>query len=165
MKVLFLFLSFALLTSYASAQIAPLPVPEMTNIEELSSRSGALVQREFSRVGEFATLRVDIVKVTDLSLTKASIFGVRISGNVAQGASRDSAFIDANEIDEFVKMIDLMRTTAFSTTPDNFTDLVYRSRGGISLGAIYANKRWSAAVRLDRFDPKTAVNVDATDID
>ena len=103
-------------------------------------------------------------KITDL-VAKTSLYGVRISGNVAQGSPRDAAFLDADEVDGFVRMIDRMRATAFATTPDNYTDLAYRTRGGISLGAVYANRRWTAALRLDRFDPRTAINLDANDID
>jgi hypothetical protein len=44
-------------------------------------------------------------------------------------------------------------------------DLAYRTRGGLSIGAIYANRRWAAALRLDRFDPKTAISLDATDLE
>lgn len=165
MKSLFLTFAIVIAGSAAQAQAVLPPLPEITNLEDFSLRSGTLIQREFTRVGEFATpFRVDVVKVTDV-LGKNSLYGVRISGNVAQGAPRDAAFLDADEVDGFVKVIDLMKAIAFSTTPDNFTDLAYRTRGGLSIGAIYANRRWSAAMRLDRFDPKTAISLDATDFE
>jgi hypothetical protein len=165
MRAFFLCLALAIGATSASAQNVVPPLPELTNLEEFSSRSGTLIQREFTRVGEFASpFRVDVVKVTDL-MAKNSLFGVRISGNVGTGAVRDIAFLDADEIDHLIRAIDLLKSSAFSTTPDNFTDLVYRTRGGIAIGALYANKKWNAYLRLDRYDPQTSISIDQNDIE
>jgi hypothetical protein len=167
MKTLFVVLTIVLAVSSAHAQTQALaaPVLDLTNLEDFSSRSGTLIQREFTRVGEFSSpFRVDVVKVTDL-MDKRSVQGVRISANVGAGSTRDSAFIDADEIDSLIRSIALMKSSAFSTTPDNFTDLAYRTRGGLALGALYANKRWNIYLRLDRFDPKSSVNIDQNDLE
>jgi len=166
MKTIFLLLGIAIAAASVHAQAVPLPLPaELTNLEEFSSRSGTLIQREFTRVGEFSSpFRVDVVRVTDL-IAKTSIQGIRISANVGAGASREAAFLDADEIDTFIRAIVLMKSAGFSTTPDNFTDLAYRTRGGLALGAFYANKRWNIYIRTDRYDPKTSVNIDQNEIE
>ena len=151
-------------TGLLHAQALPTPIPELTNVEEFSSRSGTLIQREFTRVGDFSGVRVDVVRVSDL-IGKTSVQGVRISANVGANAGRDTVFLDADELDTFLKATALMRTAAFSTTPDSFTDVTYRTRGGITIGAVYANTRWNPYMRLDRFDAKSALNVDQNEIE
>jgi len=151
-------------SSLAHSQALPPPIPELTNVEEFSSRSGTLIQREFTRIGEFTGVRVDVVKVSDL-IGKTSIQGVRISANAGASAARDTVFLDADELDTFLKATALMKAAAFSTTPDSFTDVTYRSRGGITIGAVYANKRWNPYLRLDRFDQKTSLSVDQSEIE
>lgn len=162
-SLLFLTLVLATPTAYAQQTLPPL-LPEPTNLEEFSARSGIVIEREFTRIGEFANLRVDVVKVTDL-MAKVTAQGVRISGATGPDPSRDAAFVDADEIDMFIRAIRLMKTVAFSTTPDSFTDVAYRTRGGIAIGAFYANKRWNPYLRLDRYDPRTSVNIDQNEFE
>ena len=164
MKSFVLCLTLAFAASCANAQSLPQPLPLTTDLEDFASRYGVVIQREFTRIGDFANLRVDVVKESDL-LAKNSMHGVRISGNVGQGATRETAFIDADEMDGLLKAIDVLRTSAFSTTPENFTDIVYRTRGGLAIGAVYANRRWTAYLTLDRSDPRTSIGVEASDID
>ena len=165
MKTLVLAVTFAVAAVSANGQVPGIPLPELTNLEEFSSRSGTLIQREFTRVGEFSNpYRVDVVKVTDL-VSKQSIQGVRISANVGAGAARESAFLDSEELSNLISAIVLMKASISTTVPDTFTDLAFRSRGGIEVGAFYANRRWNIYVRIDRFDPKTSVNLDQNELD
>ncbi|MFL6374586.1 MAG: hypothetical protein ACJ73D_07980 [Pyrinomonadaceae bacterium] len=58
-----------------------------------------------------------------------------------------------------------MKTAAFSTTPDNFTDITYHTRGGLAIGAVYAAKKWNPYLRLDRYDPRTSLNIDQNEVE
>jgi len=164
MKTLFLSLALLFGASSAYAQAVQTPLPDLTNLEEFSSHSGTLIQREMTRIGDFAGLRVDVVKATDL-IAKTSIYGARVSRSVPQGPTRDAVFLDADEIDALMRAIEVLKASAFSTTPDNFTDLVYRTRGGFAIGAVYADRKWIGYLRLDRFDPRTSVTIEASDIE
>ncbi|MFL6374585.1 MAG: hypothetical protein ACJ73D_07975 [Pyrinomonadaceae bacterium] len=88
MRILLLCLAITFIALAASAQTSPPPLPELTNLEEFSSRSGTLIQREFTRIGDVAGLRVDVVKVTDL-IGRVSAKGVRISANLGPTGRRD----------------------------------------------------------------------------
>jgi hypothetical protein len=168
MKILIPSLLLALAIATANAQTAPGPVPlkDQSSIEDFSASAGTVIQRELTRLGDVAGLQVDLVKASDL-INKASFYGVRLSRNAPTGALREenTAFVDAEEIDRLTKAIDLIKTSAFTTAPDNFTDLAYRTRGGFAIGALYANRKWSAFLRLDRYEPKTAVYLDESQLD
>ena len=150
--------------SVAHSQVIP-PVIDETNLEQFSSRPGTVIQRELTRLGDVGGLRVDLVKASDL-MEKSSMTGIRISRFAPNGSREENTvFIDADEVGPLLHAIDVIKATAFATTPENFTDLVYRTRGGMALGALYANRRWIGFLRMDRFDPRNAMSIEESDFE
>jgi len=161
-----LFCAVLLLAATAMrSQVIPTPLVDETNLEQFTSRTGTVIQRELTRLGDVAGLRVDLVRASDL-LEKSSMTGVRLSRFIPTGSREENTvFIDADEVGPLMRAIDVMKGTAFASSPDNFTDLVYRTRGGFTLGALYANRRWTGFIRLDRFDPRTALYLEESDFE
>lgn len=141
---------------------------ELSNAERFSSKAGTLIQKEFVELGSVKNTEISVVHYTDLN-TLDSISAVRFKYVVSTSYSTDTkiAILDSDEIEGLITSIKMMKDRVFTTNPTNYTEIIYKSRGGFEAGCFSSKKGWSTYLKLERFDSKSYVflkNEDFTEL-
>jgi vacuolar-type H+-ATPase subunit D/Vma8 len=136
MKKILLFL-FLFCAVCASSQVKT-PEKEQSKLEAFSLRSGSLIEKQFTDVGEVKEVKVQVYILTDL-ISGVKISGLRLSKVVSDRYSSDSktAALDLDEIDGLIKSINALKTKVFPSVRTSYTEIVYKSRGGFMAGAYF----------------------------
>jgi hypothetical protein len=138
---------------------------EISNAEKFTDKSGTLIQKEFSDIGDLKKCKIQIARFTDLiSNQKAS--AVRIEYNYISSYSSDTkvALLDADEIDGLVKSLTLIQEKVLPNVATNYTEVSYRSRSGFEAGCFSKKESWSIYMKLERFDSNSYVFLDKNDL-
>jgi hypothetical protein len=126
---------------------------EKSNLEKFSTRSGALLEKQFIYLGRLPGVDVKVLQITDL-LTKASISGVRIEQFVSRshGSGTNIAFLDQDEVDVAIRAIKHIQQNVMTSQRSSYTEVGYSSRGGFQIGCYYSGGTWQPYVQVDRYD-------------
>jgi hypothetical protein len=143
-------------------QAAPTPT---SKLQQFSSRAGTLIQKDFTPVGDFSGIKVEVLRINDL-IGKLSIAGVRLSKTMGTSYSTDEkiAFLDADEVDGLLKSIDLLRTSVFTSSPANYSEVIFTARAGMEAGGYYSDARWKAFIKLEKYDSRSSVFMQPEDL-
>ncbi|NEN25231.1 hypothetical protein G3O08_17175 [Cryomorpha ignava] len=92
-----------------------------------------------------------------ISLEKLS--SVRFKYDVASTYDTDTkiASLDTDEIDGLIKSLKIMQEKVFTSTPENYTKVTYKSRGGFEAGCYWGKNEWSTYLKLEKYDGKSYV--------
>jgi hypothetical protein len=139
---------------------------EQSNLEKFSARSGTLIQKQFIRLGKLKTVTVELLVITDL-VANTKIAGVRMEYEASSSLGNDTktAFLDADEVDGLVKSVNLLKSNVLITTPDNYTEVIFGSRGGFEAGAYFSSGKWTTFLKLERYDSRSSVYMKPEDFD
>jgi len=131
---------------------------ELSNAEKFSSKSGTLIEKEFIDVGTLKKAEIKVIHYTDL-ISNESVSALRFEYEVAGSYSSDTkiASLDADEIDGLIKSIKMMQEKVFTSTPTNYTEVTYKSRGGFEAGCYWSKGDWSTYLKLEKYDGKSYV--------
>ena len=129
-----------------------------SNIEEFSSQSGALVEKEFIDIGEFKKCKVKVAKFTDL-ITNSSTKGVRFELEVKGKYSVDSkiGFLDNDEVEALQTSITILIEKVVSTVPSNYKEVAYTSRSGFQAGCYWSDNKWKGFLKIEKYDKDSYV--------
>ena len=155
MKKVIITLSIGFICLFANAQTKE---KDLSNAEVFSAKSGTLMQKEFVDIGTLKKCEIKVIYFTDLiSNTKQS--ALKFEYEVASSYSTDTkaAILDPDEIDGLMKSIKLMQEKVIPTTPTNYTEVSYRSRGGFEAGCFTSKGTWSTYLKLEKYDSKSYV--------
>lgn len=129
---------------------------ELSNAEAFSAKVGTLMQMEFVDIGTLKGCKIQVVYFTDLiSKTKQSALKFEYSSSYSAGTK--AAILDPDEVDGYMKSIKIMQEKIIATTPINYTEINYRSRGGFEGGCYFSEKKWGMYLKLEKFDMKSYV--------
>jgi hypothetical protein len=170
MKRLLLTLLFlAALAAYADAQTVAQKQGaerEKSNIEKFSEKSGTLFEKTFINVGTVKDVKVQVMVISDM-MSNSKVSGVRFEVEKSTRYSSDTkvAFLDKDEVDGLIKSLGILKSSVLNTTRDSYTEVEFRSRSGFSAGAFYSDGKWSAFMKLERFDSNSYVFLRPEDFD
>lgn len=163
MKKVFLFVLIALATTPVFSQEEK--TSELSNAEKFSERSGTLVQKVFVEIGSLKKCEMKVINYTDLiSGTKTTALKLEYTVASSYGTDTKVAILDADEIDGLMKSIKIMQEKVIVTTPDLYTEVSFRSRGGFEAGCFVSKGSWSTYLKLEKFDGKSYVFLDKEDL-
>ena len=136
------------------AQTTPQDYPQ-SKIGEFLDRTGVLVHKQLIDVGFIRGVRVQTITATEL-FSGRKMPGVRfeaagLGADAATRASRE-ALIDSDELDDLIKTVEMLRSNVFNTFPEPYADVFYTSRDGFSIGGFFAERRWHAVIKIDKYD-------------
>lgn len=159
-----LFPVLALLTMMSTNAQTPKET-EQSNAEKFSARSGTLMQKEFSEVGNLKKCKVQVLYYSDL-ITNSKQSALKFEYEVATTYSTDSkvAVLDTDEIDGLMKSIKILQEKVIINVPANYTEVYYRSRSGFEAGCFVSKGSWSCYLKLQKFDGKSYVWLDKEDL-
>lgn len=135
----------------------------LSNAEVFSSKAGTLIQKEFVNVGSIKKAEIQVIHYTDM-ISYESISSVQLEYETG-GTYSDTkiASLDSDEIDGLLKSISIMQESVFSTSPTNYTEVTYKSRGGFQAGCYWSDKSWSTYIKLEEHDSKSYVFLKKSD--
>ncbi len=131
---------------------------ELSHAEKFSSKAGTLIQKVFLDVGTIKKAEIKVIHYTDL-VSSRTVSSLTFEHEVANSYSTDTkvASLDADEIDGLIKSIKMMQEKVFTSTPTNYTEVSYRSRGGFEAGCYWSKKDWQTYLKLEKYDSKSYV--------
>lgn len=165
MKILSIILfCLTTLTIVVSAQNKP-GDEALSNVEKFSTKTGTLIQKQVVTLGKIRTTSFQVMTLTDL-LTNTKISGIRLETESISGyVAAKIAFLDKDEVDALLKSINAIKTKVINTTPTDYTEVVFTSRGGFSFGAFYRDSKWMIFLKFDRFRSDSSVYFPANELD
>lgn len=138
---------------------------EVSNAEKFTDKSGTLIQKEFSDVGDLKKCKIQIAKFEDL-ISNQKTSAVRFEYDYVSSYSSDTklALLDADEIDGLIKSLKLIQEKVLPVSATNYTEVSYRSRSGFEAGCFSKKESWNIYLKLERFDSKSYVFLDKDDL-
>lgn len=154
-KALFLFVFLPILSSGQINQTNQ----SKSKLETFSLKTGNLYKKEYVDIGTTRKIVVEVLKITDI-LNKITVSGIRLQASVDKtyGSSLISCFLDADEIESFLKSSNFLLQT-LNDSPENYTEYQFISRGGFRARAFCSknNKEWKYFIQLDQYDKDTEI--------
>lgn len=139
---------------------------ELSNAEIFSAKDGTLMQREFLEIGNLKKCKIEVVYFTDLiSNTKQSALKFEYEVISSYSSDTKSAVLDPDEVDGLMKSIKIMQEKVIPTTPTNYTEVNYKSRGGFEAGCFSSKDSWSTYLKLEKYDSKSYVWLKIEDLE
>lgn len=149
-----------LATQFAFAQTAKNQTKEQdqSNAEKFSSKSGTLIQKEFFEIGTIKKCELKVIHYTDL-VDQQHTSSLKFEFEYSSSYTTDTkmAVLDADEIDGLIKSIKLMQEKIFPSTPANYTEVSFKSRGGFESGCYWSKGEWKTYMKLEKFDGNSYV--------
>lgn len=138
---------------------------EQSNAEKFSARSGTLMRKEFSEIGNLKRCKIQVLYYTDL-ITNSKQTALKFEYEVASTYSTDTkvAILDTDEIDGLMKSIKILQEKVIVNIPSNYTEAYYRSRSGFEAGCFVSKGSWSCYLKLEKYDGKSYVWLDKEDL-
>lgn len=130
-----------------------------SKLEVFSLKTGSLIKKEFIDIGEVKKVEIKNLIITDL-LTKTEVKGIKMETSVykSYGSTTKSCFLDADEIDGFIKSGKLLLQELATSKTDNYTEYQFTSRDGFQSGAYISDKKeWKYFLKLDEYDSDSYV--------
>jgi hypothetical protein len=151
-------LTFALFLTTIAMTFGQSKEQELSNADKFSAKAGTLIQKEFLDIGTVNKAKIKVIHYKDL-ISYETVSAVRFEYEVASSYSTDTkiASLDADEIDGLIKSIKLMQEKVFLSTPTNYTEVTYKSRGGFEAGCYLSKGDWATYLKLEKFDGKSYV--------
>lgn len=139
---------------------------ETTKSEKFSQRSGTLLQKEFIDLGTVAGTQVKILNIKDLNNNESNS-SVRFE-KVSYGTYTDTFInaIDKDELDGLIISIKNLLNNVLKTTPTTYTEVMYSSRGGLSLGSFFEVKKskWTSFIKIEKYSSKSMGSLKEEDL-
>ena len=137
---------------------APTKEVEVSNAEKFSTSSGALIKKDYLEIGDIKGAKVQVVKFQDL-ISDKSTSAIKFEYEVKSSYSTDTkqALLDVDEIDGLMKSIKIMQEKIFPSTSENYSEVIYRSRGGFEAGCYWSKGEWTTYLKLEKYDGKSYV--------
>lgn len=155
MKKSYLWVIVCLLSMLPSALLSQAKdeKPKQSKLDEFSSRTGQLIQRKFTDIGTFKSVKVKVLTLTDV-LTHKSASGVRFEKVSYIGNSSRTAicFLDQDEVDDAIKALKYLKSDVVTNTTDIYTEYEFTSRSDFEVGCFSRDKNWVGFVRVSRYD-------------
>lgn len=156
MKKLF-FLIFITQLSFAQKTIES----ETSNAEKFSAKAGSLIKKEYIDIGKVKSVEIKVLHYSDL-ITNQNTSAVKLEYEYTSSYSTDTkiAVLDADEIDAVIKSIKIIQEKISVETPVNYTEIAFSTRDGFQCGCFFSKGKWSAYMKLEKYDGNSYVFLD-----
>lgn len=159
-----LMLLFAIISCSLAADAQDAVQAPPTNAGKFASRTGVLVEKEYTVIGILRKTELSVVNYRDL-VSDEKISAIEISADLIldEVTTTKIAVIDADELDGFIKALKTLNSTVLPSRRENYTEVTYRSRGGFEAGCIFTNGEWNAYMMLEKKDGASVVFIERND--
>ena len=134
---------------------------------EFMAKDGTLIQREFFQLGKVKGVECEVLIIKDVVSNK-KIGCLRLKTRYSSSYSSDTYIgtLDYDEIDACVKSINYIIESVTPSTPERYTEIEYRTRDKVEVGAFYQEKSssWRAYVQTKSYTNKSMEFFAATEL-
>ncbi len=141
--------------------------------ELFMSKPGTLIEKEIISIGKITTgsgflkknISVGVLKLTNLldnSINYSLRFEYVHTGQYVTDTKVGA--IDSDELENFIKILQLMDSEYLHSTRTNYTELIFVSRGGLETGCFYSDGKWTIFLKLEKYDKDSYIFLNAEDI-
>src|SRR6218665_2943469 len=135
MKITKAILTTAIFLLATTATFAQIKEQELSNAEKFSAKAGALIQKEFVKIGSVKGTNISVIYFTDLiTNTKQSALKFEYENVGKYSSVTKAAVLDIDEIDGLIKSVKIVQEKIFPIIPVNYTEVTFKSRGGFEAG-------------------------------
>jgi hypothetical protein len=143
-----------------------------SEIERLMETPGSVYTKEFIYLGQLdhrkgrriGSMSVDILKITSLQDNMESTYGLRFEYDFNEGSFFRTfrGFVDIGELDGILAMYELLDKELRLTEPEHYTEVIYRTQSGMTMGAYFANSEdgWILFIRLREYVSDSSIHLD-----
>ena len=166
MKKLVLFLSVLFLSVGIFAQEKEeIPTSKSTTVEFLNSQ-GSFIIKEFYDLPKVKGVECQVLIATDV-VNGSKLGCLRLTTHYSSSYSSDSYIgtLDYDELDACVKSLQYIKDTLIPSTPLVYTEVEYKTKDGVELGAFFSKNKWKAYVYTKNYTSRSAEFLDVTNID
>lgn len=157
MKTALLFCAMSLSLLGASAQQAKDKDAATSNADKFLLKTGVLFQKNITTLGKFKATSIDVIEIINLS-DKSKVKSLRLKKDpIGEYESDHVGVIDNDEVEGLIKSLELIKSNVIAITPDVYTEVSYKSRGGFEAGGYYSDtdKAWHYYLKMSKYDEKS----------
>ena len=156
-KVLFFLILPAFTWAQASKETKE--IQEKSKIEKFSLKKGSLIKKDFASLGFVRKIEVQALKLTDV-VTGYTVSGIKFK---TSGHSEKICFLDADEVDGFVKSGKYLLKSLKPT--DNYVEYQFTSRDGFQAGACQNKDERSYYLKMEKRDNDSYIFLEEADFE
>ena len=162
MKKIFITIAFSFISLIINAQSKDIT---QSNAEIFSEKPGALIQKEIVDIGIIKKCKIQVVHFTDL-ISTTGISAIKFEYELTSANSIDSksTYIDTDEIEGLLKSLKIIQEKINSLKPANYTEIYFRSRGGLETGCITGNGGWTTYLIIQKIDDDRYIWITIADL-
>lgn len=103
------------------------------------AKDGSFFKRETINLPSAGPIKCEVLVITDI-LSNAKIACLRLITEYYMSSGNDTYIgtLDSDEIDAVIQCFDHLQTIEFPSTTDLYTEVTYKSRDGIQIGAYFS---------------------------
>lgn len=166
MKKTLLFLSVLILSISSLAQTnQEIPSSKSTAVEFLNCH-GSLIIKEYYNLPKVKGVECQVLILTDI-VNGNKLGCLRLTTHYSSGYSSDSYIgtLDYDELDACIKSLQYIKETLLPSTPLIYTEVEYKTKDGVEIGAYFSKDKWKAYVYTKDYISRSAEFLDTANID
>lgn len=139
---------------------------------EFSSRSGALIKKEFYEIGELnkGDIKFDVLMFHDVIDGKSEgLLRVTTSRYTSIGEREFSGSLNYDELDGCIQSMQYIKNNIINTTPETYTEYIYRTVDGVKIGAYWSKgkneSKWVVFIQSKTVSDDSMRTISVSDID
>ncbi len=166
MKKLVLFLSVLFLSVSGFTQTKDdVPSSQSAAVEFLNTQ-GSLIVKEFYDLPKVKGVECQVLILSDV-VNNTKMGCLRLETHYSSSYSSDSYIgtLDYDELDACIKSLQYIKDSLLPSTPLVYTEVEYKTKDGVKLGAFFSKNKWSAYVYTKGYTSRSAEFLSADNID
>ncbi len=130
---------------------------------EFMRKDGTLLQREFYPLGKVIGVDCEVLVITDL-ISKKKIGCLRLTTESSYNSDTYIGTLDYDEIAACMKSINYISENLLDVVPTTYTEVEYKTRDKVMIGAYSKNGKWSAYVQTKSYTTRSIAFLAANDL-
>ena len=162
-----LFILLVLLCSVAVSNAQEKETENRSKAALFEESKGSLIRKDFYNLPKVGGLENNVLILTDI-FTGTKIGCLRMETKYHSSYSSDTyvGTLDFEELDAAIKSLSYIKETILPTTPDVYSEIVFKSKDGVQLGTYFneKTKKWVVFIYTKSYTSRSAKYFDETEL-
>ena len=135
---------------------------------EFLSKDGAFLKKEFYDLDKVSRIECQVLIISDV-VKGQSLGCLKLTttyySSYTSSPDEYTGTLDYDELDACIKSFDYLQTVLLPTSPTVYTEAIYRTRDGVSIGAYYSSKsKWVFFIQTKSYSANSMSSISSQDI-